>query len=66
MTVCASVPAPSRSRTAALRGAILTRKEDGLPLLKQALHSDHFSLFLAAVRTSQEMPGPDVTRLLAS
>ena len=51
--------------TAALRGAILTRKQAGLPLLKQALHSDQFLLFLAALRTSQEMPGQDVTRLLA-
>ena len=60
------VAGPQQVATAALRGAILTRKEDGLPLLKQALHSDQFSLFLAAIRTSQEMPGPDVTRLLAT
>ena len=59
------VPAPHQVRTAALRGAILTRQEDGLPLLAQALHSDDFTLFLAAVRTAQEMPGPEVTRLLA-
>ncbi|MCX6913305.1 MAG: HEAT repeat domain-containing protein, partial [Verrucomicrobia bacterium] len=37
----------------------------GLPLLKQALHSDQFLRFLAALRTAQEMPGQDVTRLLA-
>ena len=61
-----NVSGPHQVATAALRGAILTRKEGGLPLLKQALHSDQFSLFLAAVRTSQEMPGRDVTRLLAS
>ena len=52
-------------RTAALRGAILTRQEDGLPLLAQALHSDDFTLVLAAARTAQEMPGSQVTRLLA-
>ena len=57
---------PQQVRTAALRGAILTRKEDGLPLLKQALHNDDFSVFMAGVRTAQEMPGQDVTRLLAS
>jgi HEAT repeat protein len=60
------VSGPHQVATAALRGAILTRKEAGLPLLKQALHSDQFLLFLAAVRTAQEMPGPDVTRVLAT
>jgi HEAT repeat protein len=60
------VPAPHQVETAALRGAILTRKEAGLPLLRLGLHSDQFSLFLAAIRTSQEMPGPDITQLLAS
>ena len=64
-TACAASQAPQQVRTAALRGAILTRQKDGLPLLAQALHSDDFALFLAAVRTAQEMPGPDVTRLLA-
>ncbi len=59
------VPAPQQVRTAALRGAILTRQEDGLPLLALALHSDDFTLVAAAVRTAQEMPGPGVTRLLA-
>jgi HEAT repeat protein len=58
------ISGPHQVATAALRGAILTRKEAGLPLLKQALHSDQYSLFLAAVRTSQEMPGADASRLL--
>jgi HEAT repeat protein len=57
--------APHQVRTAALRGAILTRKEDGLPLLAVALHSDDFTLVLAAARTAQEMSGSQVTRLLA-
>lgn len=57
--------APHQVRTAALRGAILTRQEAGLPLLAQALHSDDYTMVLAAVRTSQEMPGAPVTRLLA-
>jgi len=59
-----NVPAPHQVATAALRGAILTRKEGGLPLLKQALHGDQFSLFLAALRTAQEMPGAGASRLL--
>jgi len=60
------VPAPQQVSTAALRGAILTRKAGGLPLLRLALHSDPYSIFLAALRTAQEMPGKDVTRLLAA
>jgi HEAT repeat protein len=59
------VSAPQQVRTAALRGAILTRQEDGLPLLSQALHSDDYLLVCAAARTAQEMPGTPVTRLLA-
>jgi HEAT repeat protein len=60
------VPAPQQVSTAALRGAILLRKQAGLPLLRLALHSSPYSVFLAGVRTSQEMPGPEVTTLLAS
>jgi HEAT repeat protein len=60
------ISAPQQVRTAALRGAILTRQHDGLRLLGLALPDSDYLLFLAAVRTSQEMPGPDVTRLMAS
>jgi HEAT repeat protein len=59
------VPAPHQVRTAALRGAILNRQEAGLPLLALAFHSDDYVMALAAVRTSQEMAGAEVTRLLA-
>jgi HEAT repeat protein len=58
-------PAPQQVRTAALRGAILNRQDDGLPLLSLALHNDDFTLVLAAARTAQEIPGAGVTRLLA-
>jgi HEAT repeat protein len=57
---------PQQVRTAALRGAILTRQQDGLRLLGLALPGNDYSMFLAAVRTSQEMRGSEVTRLLAS
>lgn len=60
------VPAPQQVRTAALRGAILIRQQQGLPLLSLALHNDDFTLVLAAARIAQEMPGPEVTRLLAT
>ena len=60
------ISTPQQVRTAALRGAILARQQDGLRLLGLALPGNDYSLFLAAVRTSQEMRGPEVTRLLAS
>ena len=55
-------PAPHQVRTAALRGAILTRGQDGLSLLQEHLQSKDYLLFAAAVRTSQEMRGPAVTK----
>ncbi len=53
-------------RTAALRGALLTRQKDGQPLLQEAIRGSDFALFAAAARTAQEMPGTEVTRLLAN
>ena len=53
-------------RTAAWRGAILTRREAGLPLLIEALHGDNFSLFASGVRIADELPGSRVTLALAS
>jgi HEAT repeat protein len=58
--------APAQVRTAALRGSVLTRKDDGLPLLALAFHSADFTQVLAAARIAQEMPGSRVTLLLAS
>ncbi|MGO8677870.1 MAG: HEAT repeat domain-containing protein [Limisphaerales bacterium] len=52
-------------RTAAWRGAILSRGQRGLPLLLEAMRSDDFSLFAAAARISQELPGSRVTLALA-
>lgn len=53
-------------RTGALRGAILVRGKDGLPLLREALGSDDYPLVSAALRTSYEMPGAEVTAALAA
>jgi len=53
-------------RTAAWRGAILTRRQGGLPLLLEAIHSNDFSLFATAARVSDELPGSQVTLALAS
>ena len=60
------VQVPQQVRTAALRGAVLTRENKGLPLLLEALHGADFNLVLAAARTAQEMPGSQVTVLLAN
>jgi len=53
-------------RGGALRGAILARGKDGLGLLREHLRSDDYILFSAAVQTSQEIPGGDVTKTLTS
>ena len=57
---------PHQVRTGGLRGAVLLRETDGLPILMQALRGDDFALFEAAARTSLEMPGADVTQALAA
>jgi HEAT repeat protein len=51
-------------RTAALRGAILSGGTQGLTVLRENLASADYLLFTAAVRTSFEIPGPDVTAIL--
>lgn len=53
-------------RTGAVRGAILAHQKDGLPLLKEYLRNSDYVLFAAACRTSLEMPGTEVTQILAS
>ncbi len=60
-----SLPLPHQARAAALRGAVLTRREAGLPLLLEAIRSNDFSIFAAAARISHELPGSRVTLSLA-
>jgi HEAT repeat protein len=55
---------PHQVRAGALRGAILARDQEGLSLLREHLRSNDYILFSAAVQTSQEMPGPEVTKAL--
>ncbi len=52
-------------RTGAIRGAILARGKNGLPLLKEYLASKQYPLFQAAVHTTIEMSGAEVTAALA-
>jgi HEAT repeat protein len=56
---------PHQVRTAALRGAILTREKDGLPLLLESMREGDYAVFTACARISQEMPGAQVTLALA-
>ena len=51
--------APHQVRAAALRGAILSRGKDGVPLLVEAIHGSDYSLAAAAVRSAMELPGPE-------
>ena len=56
---------PHQIRAASLRGAIVTRGKDGLPLLREQLQSSDYILFAAAVKTALELKGPEVTAALA-
>ena len=57
---------PHQVRTAAIRGAILTRQKDGLPLLLETLRDKDFAVAAIAIRTSMELAGPEVTQALAA
>ena len=55
---------PHQVRGGALRGAILARGPEGVSLLREHLRSKDYILFSAAVQTSQEIAGPEVTKAL--
>lgn len=57
---------PHQVRAGGLRGAILTRGKDGLPLLMEALRGNDWILVAAAARTAMEMPGAEVTQAVAA
>lgn len=57
--------APQQVRAGALRGAILSRGKQGIPLMLEAIRGADYVLTAAAARTSMEMPGPEVTAALA-
>lgn len=58
--------APHQVRTAALRGAVLTRGDKGVELLLQALRGSDYSQTAAAARIAQELRAPVVTRALSA
>jgi HEAT repeat protein len=57
---------PHQVRAGGLRGAVLARGKEGLPILLAAIRGADYSLTEAAARTAVEMPGPDVTPALAA
>ena len=58
--------APHQVRTAAPRGAVLARGKDGMPILAECSGGADYALAAAAVRTAMEMPGAEVTDVLAA
>lgn len=56
--------APTQVRAAALRGAILARGKDGVPLLVEALAGSDYSQTTAAVRAAMESSSPEITDAL--
>jgi len=58
--------APQHVRAAALRGAILCRGKDGVPLLLEAIQGPDYALAAAAVRSAMELPGAEITDALVA
>lgn len=57
---------PRQKQLEAIRGAILARQSDGLPLLLEQLRSPDKALFGIGLRTARELPGREVTEALAA
>jgi len=60
----ADVPAPVRM--AAFRGAILSRGDDGVPLILEALRGSDGLAITTALRAAHELPGRGATKQLAA
>lgn len=58
-------PAPQQVRAGALRGVVLARQKEGIPLLLEAVRSADYVLTAAAARIATEIPGAEVTAALA-
>jgi HEAT repeat protein len=57
---------PATVRMAAFRGAILTRGDDGVPLILDALRGSDGLAITAALRAAHELPGRGATKQLAA
>ncbi len=58
--------APAQVRAAALRGAILARGKDGVPLLVEAIHGSDYALAAAAARSAMEASSPEIADALVA
>jgi len=56
---------PGHLHMAAVRGAILARQADGLPLLLEQLRSQDTAMVAVALRVARELPGVQATKALA-
>ncbi|HLH54731.1 MAG TPA: HEAT repeat domain-containing protein [Verrucomicrobiae bacterium] len=54
-------PVPKQDQLEAIRGAILARKNEGIPLLIEQLRSNDKALFQIGLRTARELPGSQAT-----
>lgn len=57
---------PRQRKLEATRGAIIARKQDGLPLLVEQLRADDAGAFQIALSTAREITGGDVDKALAA
>lgn len=58
--------APSHLRMAGLRGAIIARQDQGVPLIREALMGTDYTLSTAAIQAARDLPGAAVTKALAA
>lgn len=61
-----AAPVPQTVRMAAFRGAILTREDDGVPLILEALRGTNGVEIAVALRAARELPGRGATKQLAA
>jgi HEAT repeat protein len=61
----AAPQAPQQVRAGALRGAILIRQKEGIPLMVEAIRGNDYVLTAAAARAAIELRGPEVAAALA-
>lgn len=57
---------PLQRKIEATRGAILARKEAGLPLLMEQFHSSDKAMFQLALTTAREFPGTEIDKTLVT
>lgn len=57
---------PRQNMLEAIRGAILARKADGIPLLLEQLRSSDKALFQIGLRAARELPGPQATKAVVA